>query len=163
VNALNASPARFGVVSCSGCRAPWAVELRNAAATCPACRTGNELAGRRLLWAGDDAREAQAATAALRQGARPGPAFPAGTPRHDSPVDAAAAKGRGIVNKSARAEEIARWLERLVGAMPHRSLSDALVRSGMDQDRAEAEITRMLAVDVLLEPRAGHYRTVGAA
>ena len=150
---------RFAVVACSGCGQPWAVELRNAAATCPRCQAKNGLEGRKKLWQGDDARDAQGAAAAIAQAGRIRPALER-LPRHDSPIDAAAAKGRALVNKSARAEMVALWLERLAGPMEHRHLIDAMVRAGLDQDRAEAEVTRMLAMDLLMEPRSGHYRLV---
>lgn len=152
--------AGFAVVACSGCRTPWAVELRNATATCPRCRTSVELTSRTQLWVGEDARQAQVAAAQLRAAGRSTTVGPAATPRHDSPADAAAAKGRAIINKSARAEEVARWLERIAGPMPHRVLVEALQRSGLDQDRAEAEITRMLAMDLLMEPKSATYRMV---
>ncbi len=152
--------ALFAVVACPGCKAPWAVELRNATSTCPRCRSTVELAARKPLWEGDDARDAQAAAAQARQGDRTVSVLLQPQPRHDSPVDAAAAKGRTIINKSARAEEVARWLERLSGPMPHRQLADALVRSGIYLERAEAEITRMLAMDFLMEPKSRTYRLV---
>lgn len=153
--------ARFAVVACSRCQTPWAVELRHATVTCPGCRASVELASRRLLWTGDDARQAQTAAAQARQADRPVLLPPSPLPRHDSPADAAAAAAKGIINKSARAEEVARWLERVGGPMAHRTLVDALQRAGLDQDRAEAEITRMLAMDLLMEPKAATYRMVG--
>ncbi|HJQ92796.1 MAG TPA: hypothetical protein VJ874_00765, partial [Candidatus Thermoplasmatota archaeon] len=58
--------ARFAVVVCSGCRKPWAVELRHATASCPACKASHDLAGRAPVWQGDDARAAQAAVAQHR-------------------------------------------------------------------------------------------------
>lgn len=157
--------ARFGVALCPGCRAPAAVELRHASVACPRCRTSIDLASSKMVWQGDDARAAQdaAATASQRLAGQPAPSRPERVPRHDSPADAAAAQGKGIINKSARAEAVALWLDRIAGPVPHRMLVDALMRSGLDQDRAEAEITRMLAMDLLMEPRSGHYRCVTPA
>lgn len=155
--------ARFAVALCPGCREPWAVELRHATATCPRCKSKVDLAARKPLWTGDDAAQAQAAVAeasARRKGGAGTALPPSPLPRHDSPADAAAAAAKGIINKSARAEEVARWLERVGGPMAHRTLVDALQRAGLDQDRAEAEITRMLAMDLLMEPKSATYRMV---
>lgn len=160
---------RFAVVACSLCRQPWAVELRHAEASCPACRASFPLAERRRLWQGDDAREAQAAVAHHRAALSGGPAAVAAVaaahprrpePRHDSPGDAAAAQAAGIVNKSARAEAVALWMTRLVGAVPHAELVAAMGKADIPRDRAEREVVRMLATDLLLEPRAGHYRVL---
>jgi hypothetical protein len=83
-------------------------------------------------------------------------------PRHDSPIDAAAALASGIRNRSERAQAAALALSRLQGLVTHADLVAALERSGLDGERAEAEVVRMLAADVLIEPRAGHYRALGA-
>lgn len=164
-------PARFAVVACSACRQPWAVELRHLGATCPACQEPVELRERVRLWAGDDAREAQAAVAhhraALAGGAPALAAVAAAAPRrpaarHDSPTDAAAAQAAGIVNKSARAEAVALWMTRLVGAVPHADLVAAMAKADIPPDRAEREVVRMLAMDLLMEPRAGQYRVLDA-
>lgn len=144
------------------------MDLRQASASCPSCSTRCEPGTRRHLWRGDSPQEAQAAAAQLR--------LPKGAyatvqalaepkartaPRHDSPIDAAAAQGVGITNKSERAEAVARALCRLQGAAPHGELVAALVKAGLDSERAEAEVVRMLATDVLIEPRAGSYRWLG--
>ena len=50
--------------------------------------------------------------------------------------------------------------EILRGAAPHEELLRALERAGIDRERGEAEVTRMLATDILVEPRAGCYRMV---
>ncbi len=154
--------ARFAVTLCPACQEPCAVELRHAAISCPRCQAKVEMRGRSLLWQGDDARDAQAAASqASRRGAIPDLVGPERIPRHDSPADAAAAQAKSIINKSARAEAVALWLDRIAGPVPHRLLVDSLERAGLDQDRAEAEITRMLALDLLMEPRSGYYRAVG--
>ncbi|HEX2066273.1 MAG TPA: hypothetical protein VHI93_05605 [Candidatus Thermoplasmatota archaeon] len=158
----------YAVVACSRCREPWAVEARHATAACPRCQKTAELAHRTRLWEGLDAREAQrqaahhraqmagkVASATVRLFApRPPPA-----PRHDSPAAEAAASARGIANKSARAELVASTLSR-AGHVSHASLLEALRLAGLDAERAEAEVARMLAMDVLMEPRAGHYRVL---
>ena len=154
----------FAVVVCSACRQPWAVELRHATASCPACATTYDLAGRTPVWQGDDARAAQAAVAHHRAALSGGlaavqmlkPRRP--EPRHDSPADAAAAQAGGIVNLSARAEAVALWMTRLRGLVPHRELLEAMGKAGIDGERAEREVVRLLATDLMMEPKAGHYR-----
>lgn len=160
----------FAVIACSRCKHPWAVELRHATATCPRCQSGVDLARRRRFWEGESGREAQAAAASVAarmQGgdvgaeavqARLGPE-PA---RHDDPLDAAAAKARGVTSKSGRAEEVLHWLTRLQEGASHDDAVEALVRAGLTRERAEKEIVRMLAGDVIFEPRAGRYRSLGA-
>lgn len=151
--------ARFGVAHCP-CGQAWAVELRHAQATCPRCARAAPLEPARLRWTGDTAAEAQAAVAALK-GAIPEPLTRRPLPRHDSPVEAAAARGAGIANKSSRAELVALALSRLCGgAAPRDDLLEALEKAGLDRKRAEAEVVRMLAMDILMEPKAGHYRVL---
>lgn len=161
--------ALFAVVVCSQCRTAWAVELRHATSTCPSCRKKVELAHRTLLWQGDSALAAQfaVAQAALATGPDPERAVAAvhalkqrPLPRHDSHVDAAAARAGGIINKSQRAEAVALWLTRLAGSPRHDDLLQALEKAGLEPARAETEITRMLAMDFLTEPKAGHYRAI---
>ena len=79
-------------------------------------------------------------------------------PRYDTPVDAAAAKANAVVNKSQKAETVALWLTRLQETATHEDYLAALRKAGLDPDRAEKEITRMLAMDVIFEPTAGRYR-----
>jgi hypothetical protein len=162
---------RFAVVACSACRAPWAVELRHATASCPSCHAPVEVAARTRLWQGDDAREAQAAVGHHRAAMAGGPAALAAVqalaprrpaPRHDSPADAAAAQASGLANKSARAEAVALWMTRLLGQVPHADLLEALGKAGIERPRAEREVVRLLATDVMVEPRAGHYRVLDA-
>jgi DNA-directed RNA polymerase subunit RPC12/RpoP len=154
--------ARFAVVGCSGCGRPWAVELRHERSACPDCHTRVDVAGRTRLWQGDDARQAQAAVAHHRAALAGGlhvvqaPRRPAA--RHDSATDAAAAKAAGIVNASARAEAVALWRTRLSGLVPHEELVVAMGKAGIAAARAEREVVRLLATDLMLEPRAGHYR-----
>lgn len=157
------SMARFQVASCPRCGEPWATEARHTSASCPRCRTRCDLAALRAAWTGDDAREAQRAAAAARaarHGAPAPPEPPERLPRHDSPGDAAAAQAQGIASKSGRAEAVALWMTRLAGGARHDELRLALQGAGLDLGRAEAEIVRMLACDVLFEPRAGFYRTL---
>jgi hypothetical protein len=157
---------RYAVVACSRCRKPWAAELRHATVRCPACQEPAEPARKTRLWEGEDPAEAQRAVAhhraALAGGAQAVAALlstrPA--PRHDSPEEAAAARALGIANKSQRAELVALWMTRLVGATPHDRLVAALEHAGIERRRAEAEVVRMLAMDILMEPRAGHYKVL---
>lgn len=158
----------YAVVACSQCREPWAVELRHKTSTCPRCQKSVELARRTRLWQGDSPTEARQAIQTLRadmaggreqvvalHDARP-------VPRHDSPIAAAAAKANAVINKSQKAETIALWLTRLQGDGSHEDHLEAMRQAGLDRDRAEKEITRMLAMDVLFEPRAGRYRCLEA-
>lgn len=157
----------FAVVVCPGCREPWSVEARHASAACPRCSKKVELAHRTKLWEGTDAREAQR-QAAQRRADLAGKTVSASvslyqprlrTVRHDSHAEEAAAAARGIANKGSRAEMVAATLDRH-GAMAHAELVRALHLAGLDAARAEAEVTRMLAMDFLLEPKAGHYRVL---
>jgi hypothetical protein len=157
----------FAVVVCPSCREPWAVETRHASAACPSCRKPAELAHRTKLWEGTDAREAQRQAAHHRAQLatrtvsaavslyQPRPRVA----RHDSPAEETAASARGIANKGSRAEVVAATLSR-AGPASHADLVGALQLAGLDADRAELEVTRMLAMDILLEPKAGHYRTL---
>jgi hypothetical protein len=162
------APARYAVVACSACRKPWVLETRHARVTCPSCSTPVESASRARLWQGDSAAEAQAAAAHHRAALAGGSAAVAALqphrpePRHDSPADAAAAQAAGIANKSARAEMVALWMTRLVGLVPHADLVDAMAKAGLPLDRAEKEVVRLLATDVMVEPRAGAYRVLDA-
>ncbi len=111
-----------------------------------------------------DAREAQAAAAHTRAAAQDAPVGilerPVPLPRHDSVLDAAASKAVGIANKSARAEAVALWLTRLAGGASRTDFVAALEKAGLDRDRSEAEVVRMLAMDILFEPKAGFYRVL---
>ncbi|MFA5944431.1 MAG: hypothetical protein WC876_08200 [Candidatus Thermoplasmatota archaeon] len=163
-----ASSHGFAVIACSSCRKPWAVELRHATASCPDCRTSYIIAERKPLWQGDDARAAQAAVAHHRAAMAGGlgdvqslkPKRP--EPKHDSPADAAAAQAAGIVNLSARAEAVALWMTRLLGQVPHVQLLEAMAKAGIDRSRADREVIRLLATDLMMEPKAGHYRVLDA-
>lgn len=156
---------RFAVLGCS-CGERWAAETRHARVSCPRCGQAADLATRQRLWQGDDATAARLAAGDLRAQAAGACALvlerPTKNVRHDSPADAAAAQAAGIINKSDRAEAVALWMTRLVGPTPHGDLVDALRRAGLDAARAEREITRMLAMDYLTEPRAGTYRVLDA-
>jgi len=159
----------FAVVVCPSCREPWAVEQRHASAACPSCHKKVELAHRTRLWEGTDAREAQQQAAHHRAelaskglSARVSQYQPAPrTPRHDSPAQEAAAAARGIANKGSRAEQVATTLARLRGAVPHAELVESLQLAGLEAERAEVEVARMLAMDILMEPKAGQYKVLG--
>lgn len=157
--------ARYAVLACP-CGEPWATETRHATATCPRCGAAADVASRKRLWQGDDARAAREAAGMARATAAGAPSSllepVAREARHDSPEDAAAAQAKAITNRSDRAEVVAMWLTRLVGQPSHAQLVDALGRAGLDRSRAEREVVRMLATDYLMEPRAGHYRVIDA-
>lgn len=158
----------YAVVACSGCKQPWSVALRGRTASCPRCTRRVELDRRTRLWEGDDAREARSAAASLRAALAQGipvevanrrlrEADPEPVVRHDSPVDAAAAQARRTTNLSERADEVAAWLSRLLGPTDHDTFVAALEKAGIPRPRAEREVVRMLAADVIYEPRAGSY------
>lgn len=113
---------------------------------------------RKTLWEGDSGREAAAALQTLHAA----PPVPERLPRHDDATDAAASKARAI-GKAKRAEEAALWLGRLMDPMSHEALCLTLEKAGLDGGRAEREIQRMLACDILTEPRAGYYRMLSGA
>lgn len=159
----------YGVVACTPCRAPWLVELRHSTSTCPRCGHRVELSRRRRLWQGDSLAEAKAAVAAHRAAMAQGTDLPSAAAavaapqplvRHDDPVDAAAAQARRERNASHRADLLAVWLTRLLGEADHDTYLTAMGRAGIPAARREKEITRMLATDVIYEPRAGRYRTL---
>ncbi len=149
------------------------MDLRSKTSRCPGCQTAVDLDRRRRLWEGDDARDAQAAAGRVRLELAAGQAAPAQqalleemalpqAPRHDSPVDEAAARARAVTNKSQRADAVALWLTRLQGQASHDDYLGALSQAGLERTRAEKEIVRMLACDVVYEPRAGYYQALGA-
>ncbi len=147
------------------------MELRHATVSCPRCHKRVEVKRRTRLWQGDDLKEARSAVALHRAAAAQGTSLEAASfslrpdapvPRYDDPVDAAAAKGRGTTNKSDRADLVLLWLTRLQEDVPHDDAIRALRRSGLDAERAEKEVVRMLAGDVIFEPRAGSYRHLEA-
>ncbi|MCA1818815.1 MAG: hypothetical protein LC620_01970 [Halobacteriales archaeon] len=165
----------YAVLRCPACRNPWAVDLRNATATCPACSRKADTRTQARLWEGDLPQDAQQAASSLRL-ARHGVPTEASqvvqalaerparaVPRHDSPVDAAAAAGAGIRNLSERAEAVAAALTKLRGWAGHDDLLSALSKAGLDGARAAAEVHRMLAADRMMEPRPGRYRFLEGA
>lgn len=140
------------------------MELRHAKSRCPRCGRLAELKRRTRLWEGASAKDAQAAAARMRAGEsqsvvatlqedRP-------VPRHDDPIGAAAAQANAVTNQSQKAEAIALWLTRLMGDADHDAYIDAMTRAGLARQRAEKEMIRMLAMDIIFEPRAGHYRVL---
>lgn len=158
----------FAVISC-GCQNAWAVDLRHAKSRCTRCGKTAELAKRQRHWTGDDAQDARRAAGAIRTALGQGrpiedaaqaaasltiDARPVG---HDSPADAAAAKARDLTNQSDRAEAVALWLTRLQGPSDDAVYLDSLQKAGLSRDRAQKEIIRMLACDVIFEPKAGMY------
>ncbi len=160
-------------MACSGCKEPWSVELRHKRVTCPRCQKSVDLDRRQRFWEGDNATEARAAAGSLRASMIQGipvdvanrrlrDAEDIPIARHDSPLDAAAAKGRAIRNLSARADEVANWLTRLLGPTKHDDFVAALVKSGIPSERAEKEIIRMLSTDVIYEPRVGSYSSLSS-
>jgi hypothetical protein len=158
----------YAVISC-GCKNAWAVELRHFSSKCTRCGRSSPIAKRQRHWTGDDAKEAGIAASAIRMG------LAQGTPldqlveqvmelqsnprpvRHDSPIDAAAAKSREVINASERAEIVALWLTRLLGPSSDATFREALEKAGLEAERAEKEVIRMLACDVIYEPKMGYY------
>ncbi len=158
---------RFAAIVCPDCRRAWTVERRHETVTCPRCGHTTAQASRKPIWTGDDVSGAQEALtlhhggiAALAASQRP-PNRAARLP-HDSAVAAAASRGTGIINKSERAEAVARALASAPQTAGHADLRLALEHAGLERERAESEIVRMLATDILMEPRAGQYTLVSA-
>ncbi len=153
---------RFAVIACSGCRTPWVIETRAGKVRCPNCTKAAEVKRRTRLWAGDDANEARVAAGEFRAKmvwGESAPAPPTPQPaRHDDPLDAAAAKASGVRAVTAKAEAVALWLTRLMGEASHDEYVEAMGRAGIPRQRAEKEVVRMLATDVVFEPRTGSYR-----
>ncbi len=83
--------------------------------------------------------------------------IPPRTPRHDDPLDAAAAQARGLP-PSRRAEAVATALSALKGDLAHAEFTEALLRAGLPAERVEKEVVRLLATDRLMEPSPGRYR-----
>lgn len=81
-------------------------------------------------------------------------------PKHDSPVAAAAAKARIVQNASKKAEIILTTLTKLLGHVPENDALRAMRDAGITSERAEKEITRMLACDEIFEPRLGYYSSL---
>jgi DNA-directed RNA polymerase subunit RPC12/RpoP len=164
-------PVQYAVIACSQCRNPWLIELRHTNVACPGCRHRVAVARRTRLWQGDSMNEAQQAVALHRAAfaqdtnivaAAAIMRMPSPLARHDDPLDAAAAKCKAIRNASARADELGKWLTRLVGQASHDTWLDGLSRAGLDPERAQKELVRMLATDVIFEPRAGFYAHLGS-
>ena len=159
---------RFAVISC-GCQNAWAVELRSTTSRCTRCGRTTDLAKRQRHWTGDDAKAAARAVGAVRTALAQGLSIDeAGNAanallldprpvRHDSPTDAAAAKAREHTNHGDRAENVALWLTRLQGPTDEATYLDALQKAGLSLERAQKEIIRMLACDIIYEPQAGRY------
>lgn len=161
----------YAVIACSACRMPWLIELRHATVSCPTCQTRVDVQRRRRLWEGADQQAARVAVgahrAAMATGEDPATIAKALEPeqplvRHDDPLDAAAAQARQARNLSERADLLALWGTRLMEGLDHAILMEGLRRAGLPGDRAEKEIVRMLATDVIYEPRPGQYRHLEA-
>lgn len=157
---------KYATIVCPACQGAWTVETRHESASCPRCRQKVRLAERKPIWHGDDVAGAHAALAMHAGGpdavnqvsARP---RPAALLPHDSATLAAASRANGIVNRSEKAEAVARALTE-TGLAGHTDLLRALGEAGLDEDRAVLEVARMLATDFLMEPRPGRYRLVDA-
>lgn len=162
----------YAVVACSECDTAWAVDLRYKTSRCPRCPALVDLRRRKRFWQGDSPSDARQAAAALNTAIAQGRpveeaaaafdalADPRPVPRHDSAVDAAAAKAAVVVNKSQKAEVVALWLSRLQGDASEDDFVGAMHRAGVDRTRAEKELVRLLACDVVYEPVAGRYRAL---
>lgn len=155
---------KFAAIVCPRCRGGWTVESRHESARCPRCNTTVTVKERKAIWEGDDIDGGQAALAIHNGGSgltlhgqrpRSAAALP-----HESATMAAASQATGIVNRSEKAEAVARALF-ATSTATHDDLLQALVEAGLDTGRAEVEIIRLLGTDFLMEPRPGRYCLVG--
>lgn len=125
-------------------------EDRFETASCPHCQTRQELGKRSVLAHVSTAAEARAI---LVQPV----AMTESLPRHDSLVDAAASKAKGIRSKTRLAETALEWGCKLFRPLPHGQAIEILQAAGLDAERGEQEIRRLLVQDQIFEPKVGHY------
>lgn len=151
------------VIACPRCRRARVVEQGRKTASCSSCTRTLELADLRASYLGPILQEAQEAAGRLNAklsgreeeyvAAMVLPAIPA--PRHDDRWNAAAAAARRVSGETARADAVARAL----GEFEDGELAVAFELAGLRE--AGRHLRRMLATDVIFEPRPGVYRALG--
>lgn len=151
------------VIACPRCRRARVVEQGQKTASCASCDRTLALADLRAAYLGPHLEEAQQVAGLVNarlQGREeeyvaalvapePRPA------RHDDRVDAAAAAARkGAGGEAGKADAIARAL----GEFQEEELARAFEAAGLRD--AARQLRRMLAAQVVFEPRAGRYRAL---
>ncbi|MEA3199253.1 MAG: hypothetical protein QOE90_681 [Thermoplasmata archaeon] len=152
----------YAVVACSRCRRGFVVEEGRKQATCAHCSRTLDLANVRAFHRGEDLEEARAALGQLNarlsgRAEEYARAFVPPAPRpasHDDAHQAAAAAARRAVSEKDRADAVARAL----GEFGLDDLARAFALAGLPTQKAEAHLARMLAAQVVFEPRPLRYR-----
>jgi hypothetical protein len=153
------------VVACSRCRRARVVEQGRKTASCASCARSLRLADLRAAYAGPSLDEAQHAAGLVnaRLAGREGeyvaalvvPDVPrARGPRHDDRFSAADAAARRVSSEKDRADAVARSL----GEFDDPDLLKVFATVGL-RDPAR-HLRRMLATQVVYEPRPGVYRAL---
>lgn len=153
------------VIACPRCRRSRVVEAGKKSTSCGSCGRALALADLRPLASAGTLEEAQHAAGLVnarlvgREREFLASLLPQEAPaaRHDDPYDAAAAAARKASSESDRVDEVARALFARLGAFAEEDLEEAFHRAGIPAYRLESHLVRMLATNVLYEPRAGRY------
>lgn len=152
----------FAVVACSRCRRTLIVEEQRKQASCAHCSRSLDLANLKAFHRGDDLEEARAVMGRLnaRMSGREeeyvratAPPVPR-APRHDDKLHAAAAAARKVKSEKDRVDAIARSLSDFA----REDLAAAFALCQLPADRVDAHLARMLATQVVFEPRPLRYR-----
>ena len=154
----------FQVVACSRCRRARIVEQGRKQATCATCNRTLPLRDLRAFATTSSIEEAQSAVAVVnaRLAGRErelAAAFVPTAPRprgHEDRFAEAAAAARRFSAEKDRVDAIARAL----GAFAEADLARAFHVAGIPADKVGAHLARMVATDVVFEPRAGAYRAM---
>ena len=158
------SHAMFQVVACSRCRRARIVEQGRKQATCGGCNRTLTLRDLRAFATTPSIAEAQSAVAVVnaRLAGRERELAAAFVPeaprarRHEDRFAEAAAAARRFSAEKDRADAIARAL----GSFAEDDLVRAFHIAGIPAAKAAAHLARMLATDIVFEPRAGAYRAM---
>lgn len=152
----------FQLVACSTCRRAQVTERGRKQATCVRCSRTLDLQNLRAFLVTTSLEGAQQAAGMLnaRLAGREAeyaqalilPARPA--PRHDDRFAAAAAAARTATSEKDRADAIARALREFTES----DLALAFKMTGLPAAKLETQLKRMLATDVVFQPRTGTYR-----
>lgn len=152
------------VIACARCRRALVAESGRRQAACPSCGRAVVLADVRAFLstdALDAAREAAGrlnARLAGREHEFAAAFVPEAPPavRHDDRFQAAAAAARRAMSEREKADAVARALGEFGEEDLARAFEDADLRSG----KIGAHLARMVATEVVFEPRPGLYRAL---
>lgn len=150
------------VVACPRCRRAKIVEQGRQQSTCALCSRTLALADLRPFAAAETLDEAQAAAGLVnarlsgreREFAQALVPLPPRLVRHDDRYAAASAAARRAVSEKDRVDAVARALS----DFDEDDLARAFAEAGLAVARAEGHLQRMLATDVVFEPRPGRYK-----